>query len=311
MPEEDDHSDNLLNTDATPLAFDPIGRRVIGRDGGIIGFFETPNERDVFKFTIESDARVIVDVRGTSTLFDSFVEVYNIDGTLVGSNDNNSNPAVPNNSDSQLILTNLRDGEYFVVVSGANESIGSYRVSVRHNGAVGGVDDHGDSFGGATRFPLVAAPDTTHISAIAELGNDRDMFLFTSNITGRLIVRSNAVTGDLNTVLRGYDADRNLLEANNNFNGSLNSRIELDVVEGEDYFVRLSSVGDTTGIYRISLRPLGESSGGGATGAGFVDSNVNLDFDGGGSELVGSNSSPVEDFSRIDNFGDLSNGIIA
>ena len=313
LPDGDDHTDNLTNFEATALIFDPVGSKVVAREGGIVGFVENPEERDVFKFTIESNAKVIVDVRATSDFFDTFAEIYNVDGNRVAFNDDHSNPAIPNAKDSQIVVNNLRDGEYFVVVSGANSTTGSYRVTVRHNGDVGGVDDHGDSFGAATQVPLAPFPETTHISAIAERGNDRDMFKFTATSTGDMIIRTKALSGDLNTVLRGYDADRNLLESNNNFNGSLNSRIVLNVTEGEDYFVRLTTVRDTSGSYRISMRPSG-SSGGGAPGgfSGLADPNINLDFDNGSSTNpdIGFTESAV-DIAKIDRQNDFLDGLLA
>ena len=314
LPDFDDHSDNLLSTDATALVFNPVGSKVVARDGGIVGFVDSPVERDVFKFTIESNAKVIVDARATSDFFDAFAEIYDVDGNRVAFNDNNNNPALPNENDSQIVLQNLRDGQYFVVISGTEGSTGSYRVTVRHNGDVGGVDDHGDSFGDASQFPLSPAPDTTHISAIAERGNDRDMFRFTANSTGNMVIRTRALSGDINTVLRGYDENQNLLDSNNNFNGSLDSRIVLNVIEGEDYFVRVSTVRDTSGAYRLSLRPTGNSSGG-SGGAGFstselVDKNVSLEFFDDFSGRAA--ASPTDNtIARVDQYGDLDNGMIA
>ena len=267
----------------------------------------------MFKFTIESDAKVIVDVRATSDFFDTFAEIYNVDGNRVAFNDDNENPALPNENDSQIIVPNLRDGEYFVVVSGAGATTGSYRVTVRHNGDVGGVDDHGDSFGAATQLPLAPFPETTHISAIAERGNDRDMFRFTATSTGNMVIRTRALSGDLNTVLRGYDGDRNLIDSNNNFNGSLDSRIVMNVTQGEDYFVRLTTVRETSGSYRISLRPSGTGGGGNSGGfTGLADPNIRLDFNN-GSEAnpdLGVAQSPV-DVSKVDRNNDFLDGLLA
>ena len=44
FPETDDHADNLLNTQATALVFDPVGSKVVAREGGIVGFLDTPEE---------------------------------------------------------------------------------------------------------------------------------------------------------------------------------------------------------------------------------------------------------------------------
>ncbi len=320
LPAEDDHSDLLQVSEATELSFEPVSRNEIARVDAIVGFQGMPTEQDVFTFKLDTSARVIVDVRSTSQFFNSFLELYDANGVLIGFNDDSGNPSLPNNKDSQLIVPDLAAGEYLVVASGANGSTGSYRLSVRHNGMVGGEDDHGNTFGTATMFSLDPLPATTFITARAELGNDIDSFRFTSIASGTMVVRSRALSGDLNTVLRGYDDDRNLLDANNNFNGSLDSRIALDVVAGESYFVRLSTVGETTGQYRLSFRTT--SANGDSTGFELdhygtnhvFDPNIDLNlnpFSCSTCSSCGNSSFDWDSLARIDNHDGVQGGILA
>ena len=326
LPDFDDHADNLSLTESTELSFEPVSNIVIARSDGVVGFLDNPGERDIFSFTIDTNARAIINVSADSNFFDSFVEVFDSNGNLVGFNDNNTNPSLDNPLDSQLIIANLEAGDYFVAVSGVNGSTGEYRLSVRHNGLAGSPDDHGDSFALATSIGLQALPNTTFINASTELGSDVDVFQFTALTTGRIVVRSNALSGNLNTVLRAFDDDINLLDANNNFNGTLNSRVGFDTVAGTSYFLRLNSVGETIGDYRLSIRSIpGESSPSGFNPNGFslgdnglaasnnfsYDKNVNLNFnqDTGVAFDQFLASSDIN-FGRIDDYNSVSDGIL-
>lgn len=308
LPLVDDHTDILSTILDTDLVFESVSNNVLARIDGVVGFDDSPLERDVFGFTINTEARVIVDVRSTSNFFNSFVELFDTSGNRIAFNDDNTNPSLDNDFDSQFVVNDLEAGDYFVAVSGTNGSTGSYRLGVRHNGATGAPDDHGDSFNLATNLALSPLPNTTFVNASAELGTDDDFFRFTSLGTGRLVVRSLALNGDLNTVLRGYDAQERLVDANNNFNGSLDSRISLDVVAGQSYFVRLSTVGETSGDYRLSLRTVqGSTSSGSANGFALSDPNVRLDLasDQTLDDLIAGSDVKL---GRIDQYSDSRNG---
>ena len=320
LPEFDDHTDFLDPDLATALQFEPISNNDLARAEGVIGFENNSNERDVFSFTIDSTARVIVDVRASSDFYNAFVGLFDSDNTLIAFNDDNTNPSLENPLDSQFVVPSLPAGDYFVAVRGTNGSTGSYRLGVRHNGVSGVPDDHGDTFVSATGLLLNPQPNTTFVNASAEIGSDRDTFMFTALATGRMVVRSRALNGDLNTVLRSYNEDRELLDSNNNFQGSLDSRLSFDVVAGERYFVRLTTVRETTGDYRLSLRTIeGESNGGGSNGFFVSDPNVDLnftydhgpvDYSTAWDELLASSGL---DFSRgnSNEVNDLTNGLIA
>ena len=253
-----------------------------------------------------------------TNFFDTFLEVFDADNRRVAFSDNTVNPSFETPTDSQIIIDNLRAGDYYAVVSGVNSTIGQYRLGVRHNGAVGQFDDHGDSLLTSTAIELNMLPDTTFVNATAELGSDSDTFTFTSEVTGQVVVRTLATSGDLNTVLRGFDGDGRLVEANNNFNGSLNSRISMEVFAGETYFLRLSTVGDTSGDYRFSIRTIlseNTSEAGGEGNplvfGGISDPNINLTLDPTPTFEDAGQTSSIEDLVRVDQYDEISSGFLA
>jgi hypothetical protein len=216
----------------------------------------------VFQFTTPFSGRVILDARATEGNLDAAIRVYDSLGNFVAENNNAVNAPSGNLKDSQVILRNIPEGQYFVSVNAADGSNGGYRLAARATVAtVGG--EPGDDINSAARIFFGTQP-STFIGAAIEESTDEDFFQFTANRTGRIVVRTRALSGNLNTVLRGFSDDQLLLDANNNYKGELDSRVSFGVVEGRSYFLRLNSVGNTSGDYRLSLR-MAETMGGGGT----------------------------------------------
>ena len=262
-PEDTDDHSNSQFLATTGLQFTDNGNRSIARAKGTLGFGDTAADKDVFSFETSSDGRIIVDARGRSADVDTVVEVFDSEGNLLGRNDDTANRDANNPNDSQLILRNVEAGEYFAVVSGSNDSTGDYRVAVRTNADISAeADSHGDNFADASRIVLNSLSSSTFITSTIDSPTDNDFFEVTAARTGRLIVRTVGLTRNVNTILRGFDSERNLLDANNNFGDGVDSRIRLDVVAGESYSLRLNSARQTFGDYRISLRLEGDVGNG-------------------------------------------------
>ena len=260
LPPQDDHS-NSIQLQTTNFEFTESGSNLLARDNGNVGFGNNSMEdQDVFRFVTSSQGRFIVDARSRSDGFDPFLRVFDSEGILVGQNNNSNNPNLSNPVDSQLTLTNVDAGEYFVVVSGANSTTGNYSVAVRTNSSIASeLDSNGDTFGDATQLTLSPTSPTTFVNASVETAIDRDFYRFVAQNDGRIVARTQTLSGNLNPVLRALNENRELLDANNNFGGSLDSRVDFDVQAGEAYAIRINSVGTTSGDYRISLRFIGET----------------------------------------------------
>ena len=252
LPGQDDHG-NEVGGIATDLGFELNGSLLTAREDGFIGFGETPVEKDVFEFNTPITGRIIVDARRTSGNLDTVIRIYDAAGNLVEENDNAQTPATENPGDSQLILKNMPSGRYFVSVGASDGSNGGYRLAVRSGSGNSNSTEAGNSFASPIRILFDGHP-TTFLRSSIENGVDQDYFEFTAVQSGRIVVRSKALNGNLNSVLRGYDEDRLLLDANNNYKGSLDSRVSFNVVQGRNYLLKLNSVGPTQGDYRLSLR---------------------------------------------------------
>ena len=254
LPPEDDHS-NGNSQFATSLKFSsPSDNKNLARDRGTIGFGNVISDKDVFRFITTEAGRVIVDAKAISGGLDTIVRVQDADGTVVGQNNDSGIAGAENPNDSKLVLKNLTAGEYFVSVLGANETTGKYRLTVRSNANVGQAAQQLSNFASATVFIPEPFGPTTNLRDSIESAIDKDFYRFTATTSGRLVARTRALSGNLNTVLRVYDQERNTLGKNNNFKGSLNSKVGFDVEAGNSYYLKIGSAGSTKGDYRLSLR---------------------------------------------------------
>lgn len=243
------------------MQFGPERDLQVARLNGFIGFGEIVDDTDTFRFETSESGRVIIDARTRSGALNPALRVFNSAGELVAANDDSENSNLTNPRDAQILLRNLAADEYFVSVGASDLSTGKYTVAVRSNAQIeSGSEDAGGSFDNARRINLNPFSSTTVIRSSIEHGSDSDFYRFVSTSTGELVVRSAALSGNLNTVLRVFNAAGNVIASNNNFRDTLDSRVKLNIESGESYSLSLTSVRSTAGDYRIVLKlPQNES----------------------------------------------------
>lgn len=238
VPAEDDHADEI-GPSATGLTFNELP---IARSSGVIGVDE---DIDVFSFEILHHSRVIVDAVAVRN-FDPFLRLYNSGGTQLALNNNK-----PGSLSSQIIME-LNAGLYYASVeSNGMASTGNYRIAVRHNGP---EDDFGDKFNNASPFALEPVGNT-RLEGTVDTEFDIDMLRFVADRTGDIVIRTKALSGGLNTILRIYDSNHHRIAANNNWNGSLDSRVIFNMEQGNQYYVQLAAAQQTVGDYRLLAIP--------------------------------------------------------
>ncbi len=212
VPAEDDHS-NEIDISATGLTFD---YHRIARNEGVIG---VDDDVDVFKFEILNDSRVIVDAVGIRN-FDPFLRLYDDRGGPLATNNNK-----PGSLSSQIIME-LEAGSYYAAVeSNDMDSTGRYRIAVRHNGP---RDDFGNKFNNASPLTLESTGNT-RVEGVVDDEKDIDMLKFMADRSGEIVIRTKALSNGLNTILRIYDSNRQRIVTNNNWNGTLDSRVIFNI----------------------------------------------------------------------------------
>jgi hypothetical protein len=302
LPAEDDHAD-VIGVGATVLTFNEIP---IARSAGVIG---TEDDIDVFRFEILNDSRVIVDAVSIRN-FDPFLTLYDSGGHQLAANNNK-----PGSLSSQAIME-LSAGVYYAAVqSNDMASTGRYRIAVRHNGP---QDDYGDKFNNASPFTL-EPNGSTRLDGVVDRENDIDMLKFMADRSGEMVIRTKALSGGLNTILRIYDSNRQRIVANNNWNGTLDSRVSFNMDQGSTYYVQLAAAQATTGNYRIVAIPKTERSDPGrVTGIDLdmpspaaVEELLVLKMLDSANRRQSNNMAAVDDLKSLTNYGPQPLGLIA
>lgn len=127
-------------------------------------------------------------------------------------------------------------------------------VSGNQNGGGDSQDDHADSAGNnATK--LILRDGTANASGNLETLGDEDFFQIEILKTGRYEFLLNRV-GNIDPVLKIYDSQKRLIAKNDDYNNSINSKIERNFVRGK-YFVSATTFRDLrTGRYRIQANAI-------------------------------------------------------
>lgn len=99
-------------------------------------------------------------------------------------------------------------------------------------GDQGGVtDDHGDSLATATEL-LLNGSGAAAVDAVLEENGDRDMFIFEIDELSDVAIALKSNEAEVDTYLRLYDANGNLIAENDDFGGTLNSNVNIELQAG-------------------------------------------------------------------------------
>jgi hypothetical protein len=113
------------------------------------------------------------------------------------------------------------------------------------------LDDAATRSAAATPIIVWEQGGTGSDSASIESSRDTDVFKFTPNDSGRIAVDVLRNGSTLNPNLAVYGAGGLVIAKNDNFGGSTDSHVEIDVVAGETYYVQITGSKRTTGNYDV------------------------------------------------------------
>ncbi len=233
---------------------------------------------DLFSFTVTAGQRITFDIDRPSGSQDSFLRLFNAQGTQLASNDDGPTPGEANSVEAFLDFTFTTGGTFFVGVSGfpntnynpltgagdATGSIGAYRLTLT---PVGDLDDQI-----AEAVSLGAMTQTRTATGAIDLGTDVDMFSFTVTAGQRVTIDVDRPSGSLDSFLRLFDANGTELAVNDDGPtpgeaNSVESFLDLTFNVGGTFFLGVSGFGNgaydpltgngdlsgSTGAYALTL----------------------------------------------------------
>jgi hypothetical protein len=118
-------------------------------------------------------------------------------------------------------------------------------------------DDYGNTFAQAAPVSLAGTGSGSQLGRIGQ-ARDVDMFRFVAPVTGQMTITQSAAPGSrLDSYLYVYSAGQQLLAGNDDSGGTLNSRVQINVVAGTSYYVKAAAYGRSTGDYVLQFTAAG------------------------------------------------------
>lgn len=258
---------DLGYADAYSLSTTPANRRdlvdgnyntdITLATGSHTGAIELTEDNDWYRVNLVAGTQYTFDLRGSATgggtLFDPFLALRALNGDILQSNDNNGT-----NADSRITFTATTTGTYYLDASAAtNAQTGSFTLVItgQTGSGGGGGGGGGDDFAGNTSTTGTVAINGSRTGNI-EVAGDRDWFRVTltagTEYTFNLRGQSSSGGTLSDTILTLRDAAGNQIAVNDDFGGSLDSRIVFTATSSGTFYLDAAGYSTNTGTYTIS-----------------------------------------------------------
>ena len=218
---------------------DTIGKATSVTVGGAVpGVVDYPGDIDVFVFDAREGESYQIDV-SLGTLGDSVLVLYDADAWVLAVNDDYGGSLA-----SRVFWTARSSGRYYAEVASLGDGTGSYTLTVAVSDI---VDDHAYAISEATSVTVGDA-----VPGILDYPGDIDLFAFDAREGESYQI--DVALGTLgDSVVAVYDADETNLAGNDDYGGSLASRIFWEAPTAGRYYAEVASLGDGTGSYTLTV----------------------------------------------------------
>ena len=232
----------------------------------IAGNIETGDDQDYFSIVVPSTGTLRAVTTGTTNTMGN---LYDGDGMQLATNDDggegmNFNVSAP--------ITGA--GTYYVRVTSAGSGTGMYRLTVI-------FDDHGNTI-------LSATPVTNGIGVAGNIETSDDQDYFSIEVPSAGTLRA-STTGDVNTMGAVYGSSGMELAMNDDDGEGMNFNVSAPITGAGTYYVRVTSAGSGTGVYRLTVTLVSDDHGntiasatpatiGGTPTAGEIDPGTDIDY---------------------------------
>ena len=211
------------------------------------GYVDADGDRDAFRIDVEEDSELTIAATSIDGFLDTYLRVYDEDGELIAENDD-----FGDSFDSQVSI-DVGTGTYFFTVgSYADEGEGGFSATVEANPEISDVGD-GDEFFPDAIFVDVDEDGRTRENGVIGRPGEEVVFAYEAIDEGDLIIRAQDRRSGLDTTLTVYNSNGNEIDYNDDFRFSTNSRIRIDGVAGETYYIVVGGYEDSTGDFRLRV----------------------------------------------------------
>jgi len=206
-----------------------------GINDGYVGRYD---DRDVFRFELETAASISVDLQGLTA--DADLRLLDADGLTVATSINQGNVA-------ESIREDLGVGEYFVMVE-SHDILAATNYSLDVAADVNVVPDQaGDTF--ETAFVIGELPDVNFYEGFVGHSDTADVLRFHIEQSSSLVVSLTNLEADLSLQL--FSSDEVELAVSMNA-GTADEQLASDIASGT-YYIVVKPVGDVSSTYELAI----------------------------------------------------------
>lgn len=211
--------------------------RTLSYGSGLDGTINPARDRDDYYFDGSAGQAITLRMDKRDSSIDSYLELYNPDGSLLGQDDDNGG-----NLNARIAITLRQNGRHKVIAREYGSGTGGYRISLSRESVADPDDNRWISFGSTLAGTI--SPD-----------NDEDWYYF-SGTSGRSVsIRMNKVDSGLDPYLELYSPNGVRVASNDDGGGNLNSWLLYTLPSGGTYRIKARSWNlSSSGRYQLSLR---------------------------------------------------------
>ena len=216
----------------------------------ISGAIGLPGDAFFYRFTAPiTGPMAIAQQAAGGTALDSVLAVYDASGARLATDDDGCGGL-----DSLVRLSVTAGQTYYVRASGYGNSTGQYTLTLA-------TDVFGHTFATASPLPLDATGSGRGSGSIGWAGA-ADVFRIVAPTTGDETLRLDAAEGStFDGVLQVFDAGGNLIDRDDDGGDGYNSRVDVHLVAGRTYYLKVSGSGASLGGYDLLIgNGLGDGS---------------------------------------------------
>jgi hypothetical protein len=224
-------------------ASDPDDGRTLGYDQGLDGTISPSGDRDDYYFDGSAGQAITIRMDKRNSDLDSYVELYNPDGSLLGRDDDNGG-----NRNARLAITLRQNGRHKIIARDYGSGTGGYRLSLSRESTADPDDNRWVAFSNTLQGTI--SPN-----------NDRDWYYF-SGVSGRSIsIHMNKIDSGLDSYLELYNEAGVKVAENDDGGGDRNAWIVYTLPAGGTYRILARSFDlDSSGRYNLSLSSVSNSN---------------------------------------------------